>query len=81
MAIVCYVNKNEFCVQVKNKSCVDCTVIMHLIPWKCSRGSETTMIALNLPPWVHKILQTTGPAYIQFNRFFYKLRNIRYELK
>jgi hypothetical protein len=29
-----------FCVQVKNKSCVD-NIIMSLIPWKRPRGSKT----------------------------------------
>jgi hypothetical protein len=29
-------------VQVKNKPCVEYTVIMHLISWIHSRGSETT---------------------------------------
>ncbi len=27
--------------QVKNKPCVDCTIIMHLISWNHSRVSET----------------------------------------
>jgi hypothetical protein len=40
--IVCCVNiKWNFCVQVKNKPCVVCTVIMRLISWIRSRGSET----------------------------------------
>jgi hypothetical protein len=34
-----------FCVQVKNKPCVD-NIIMRLIPWKCPRGSKT-LPALN----------------------------------
>jgi hypothetical protein len=38
----CLVNTNEiFCVQVKNKPCVKYIVVMRLIPWIHSRGSET----------------------------------------
>jgi hypothetical protein len=34
----------RFCVQVKNKLCVECTVIMRLISWNHSRGSETVIM-------------------------------------
>jgi hypothetical protein len=42
----CPVNtKNEiFCVQVKNKPCVKYIIVMHLIPWIRSHGSETLLI-------------------------------------
>jgi hypothetical protein len=42
---MCYVNiKSNFCVQVKNKTCV-VNIIMRLIPWKCPSGSETVILS------------------------------------
>jgi hypothetical protein len=38
--------KQGFRVQVKNKPCVDYIVIMRLIPWIHSRGSETITMAM-----------------------------------
>ncbi len=37
---VMLIKRQNFCVQVKNKSCV-VYIIMRLILWKCPRGSET----------------------------------------
>ncbi len=33
--------KRDSCVQVKNKPCVECIIIMRLISWNHSRGSKT----------------------------------------
>jgi hypothetical protein len=38
--------KRDSCVQVKNKPCVECTVIMHLISWNRPRGSETILYSI-----------------------------------
>jgi hypothetical protein len=38
--------KRDSCVQVKNKPCVECTVIMRLISWNHSHGSETVITLL-----------------------------------
>jgi hypothetical protein len=57
--IVCCVNnkyKQDFCVQVKNKPCMVCTVIMRLISWNRSRGSET-LVAFQRKIALESILQ------------------------
>ncbi len=36
--------KQDPCVQVKNKPCVEYTIIMRLIPWNHSRGSKTSIL-------------------------------------
>jgi hypothetical protein len=41
--LIMYVNINEICVQVKNKPCVECIIIMRLISWKYSRGRKTIL--------------------------------------
>ncbi len=44
----CLVNTNKiFCVQVKNKPCVEYTIIMRLISWIHSHSSEIFMVSSN----------------------------------
>jgi hypothetical protein len=40
------VHINTFCVKVKNKLCVKNTIVMRLISWIHTRGSETTEVKL-----------------------------------
>jgi hypothetical protein len=48
----CLVNTHKiFCVQVKNKPCVEYISIMHFISWIHSRGSETEKI---MPKFTHE---------------------------
>jgi hypothetical protein len=48
--------KQDFCVQVKNKPCMVCTVIMRLISWNRSRGSEI-LVAFQRKIALESILQ------------------------
>jgi hypothetical protein len=46
---MCPVNTKEiFCVQVRNKPSMKYIVVIHLIPWIHSRGSETKLKTLKL---------------------------------
>jgi hypothetical protein len=55
--------KYDLCVQVKNKPKVEFTIIMRLISWIHSRGSEamlTPFSQLSMIPNIHLILSSMG---------------------
>jgi hypothetical protein len=44
-----YANKTRFCVQVKNKPCVEYFIIIHLISWNCFHGMrDVNLVSLSL---------------------------------
>ncbi len=51
---------NEICVQVKNKPWVKCIIIMRLISWKHSRGSETTISYSPVQPYYLQYTDYSG---------------------
>jgi hypothetical protein len=70
---MCPVNTNKiFCVQVKNKPCVKFIVVLHLIPWIRSRGSETLIV------WPLPIQELEEPVLLSIKVHWCLQRNISY---
>ncbi len=62
--------KHDLCVQVKNKPCVKYTVIMCLISWIRSCGSETNMQNESVLYWVYAECLISWRSLNLNNRYF-----------